>query len=269
MTVRNSKHLNARRRAGRQGGLARISLHGNPGTQVGRAKGGKNSMVTHRALKTRFKLLRKVTTPGKTAAFAEFIGIVIGDGHVDRYQVSISTNSETDLAHAEYIQKLAQKLFDIPVTIITRTSSLAVVVLISSKAVCDLLALHGIPQGSKQRLGVTFPTWITTNPILTTSCVKGLFDTDGCVFEDKHQIRGKSYKSVGIAFANNEPNVLAFFFNALVSLGLHPTQTSRHRVFLRRSRDIEAYFRLVGTSNPKHDARFQAFRKSEKIRRGA
>lgn len=269
MVIRNKKYVDARRRAGRQGGLARITLHGNPGTEAGRTKGGKNSMLTHLTHKTGFKILRKIKTPRKTGAFAEFIGIVIGDGHVDRYQVSISTNSETDIAHAEYISNLAQKLFGIPVTMNTRSSSLAIVVLVSSKAVCELLVRQGIPRGSKQRLGVAFPGWITSSPILTNSCIKGLFDTDGCVFQDKHQIRGKSYQSIGIAFANNEPNVLDFFYKALISLGLHPTQTSKHRVFLRRSRDVEAYFRIVGTSNPKHHARFLAFRKGDNIRRGA
>jgi len=259
--VRNAKYLLLKQKAGKLGGHARIALYGNPGTVEGRAKGGRNSQLTHRRLDTGFKRLRKIKIPKQTMAFAEFVGIVIGDGHVDRYQTTISTNSETDFAHAEYVRNLAHTLFGIPVTINSRSSSLVVAVVISSKAVCDLMCRQGIPQGSKQRLGIRFPDWIVKSGEYTKSCVRGLFDTDGCVFLDTHRIRGKSYQSVGIAFANNEPTVLAFFHDALVDLGLHPTQTSPHRIFLRRRRDIEAYFRLVGTSNPKHMARFSAFRK--------
>ncbi len=253
----------SKKEVGRIGGLARQAKYGDLGTPEGRKKGGIRSLATHRKQKTGFKLLRKVNAPPKTDAFAEFIGIVIGDGHVDQYQVSVTTNSETDGAHAQYVRDLAVRLFGVPVSISSRTSSLAVVVVVSSKAVCDLLMRQGIPQGSKQRLGVKFPDWIKSSTKLTRSCVRGLFDTDGCVFQDTHRIRGKTYQSIGMAFANNEPNVLAFFLDALVQCGLHPTQTSPHRVFLRRSRDVEAYFRIVGTANPKHQRRFLAFRKSE------
>ena len=142
------------------------------------------------------------------------------------------------------------------------TRAKAVIIVISSKAVCARLAQQGIPQGSKQRLGVKFPEWIHKNASCTLSCIRGLFDTDGCVFQDSHRIRGKTYRSMGIAFANNEPNIVNFFNSALIDLGLHPTQTSKHRIFLRRSHEIAEYFRRVGTSNLKHRRKFLAFQKS-------
>ncbi len=263
MVIRKTDYKAQKRRAGKRGGYARIALHGNPGTYEGRAKGGRNSLRTHRALNTGFKLLHKITYPRKNVAFAEFIGVVIGDGHLDRYQVSITTNSETDLAHARYVRALAKSLFGVPVSLRVRLSSRAVVVVINSKLVCDLLARHGIPQGSKQRLGVNFPQWIREKPLLARSCLRGLFDTDGCVFQDTHRVNGKIYNSVGIAFANNEPHVLSFFFTVLMDLGLHPTQTSKHRVFLRRGREVDTYFKVVGTSNPKHRSRFLTYRKTQ------
>lgn len=261
MVVRNSAAITLKRLAGRLGGRARIKMYGNPGTKEGRRKGGKNSIRAHRDLNTGFKKLQKITRPERTEAYAEFIGILIGDGHLDRYQVSITTNSETDLAHAKHIQSLAESLFGISSSINHRRDSKAVVVLVSSKAVCDVLLDEGLTRGSKQRLGVRFPQWIQSDPIITRRCVRGLFDSDGCVFQDTHKIKGRTYKSLGIAFANNEPNVLKFFFSALVEMGMHPTQTSKHRVFLRRSQEIARYFEVVGTSNPKHRSRFEAFRK--------
>lgn len=264
MVIRNIKPHAHKVRAGRLGGLVRVALHGNPGTHAGRIKGGINSLHSHSISKTGFKTLLEIRSPKRTKLFAEFIGIVMGDGHVDKYQVTISTNCDTDLAHAKYVRALAQTLFGLRTSFFYRADSRAVVVGINSKAVCDLLIKNGIPQGSKQRLGVSIPQWIRDNPVLTQSCIRGLFDTDGCVFQDIHRIRGRIYKNTGIAFANNERHILDFFLTALRDMGLHPTQTSPHRVFLRRSQEITRYFSLVGSSNPKHQARFLAFRKEGK-----
>jgi len=54
MMVRNAKYLLLKQKAGKLGGHARIALYGNPGTVEGRAKGGRNSQLTHRRLDTVF-----------------------------------------------------------------------------------------------------------------------------------------------------------------------------------------------------------------------
>lgn len=264
MVIRNINPHTHKVRSGRLGGLARVALHGNPGTLAGRTKGGINSLRSHAISKTGFKTLREIRSPKRNKSFAEFIGIVMGDGHVDTYQVAITTNCDTDLAHAKYVRTLAQKLFGLRVSFLYRSDSRAVVVVINSKAVCDLLVRNGIPKGSKQCFGVHIPGWIRDNPAFTRSCIRGLFDTDGCVFQDTHHIKGRTYKNAGIAFANNETHILGFFLSALQDMRLHPTQTSPHRVFLRRSQEIATYFRIVGSSNPKHKARFLTFRKKSK-----
>jgi len=93
----------------REGGLARIRLHGNPGTKEGRRKGGLASLKTHRAKNTRFKLLRSIKCPRNSTALAELLGILAGDGHVDTYQVSVSTNAKTDIEHAHYSKRFVRK----------------------------------------------------------------------------------------------------------------------------------------------------------------
>ena len=185
----------------------------------------------------------------------------MGDGHIHDFQASLSTNSNTDLEHAKFVRKLIHKLFGIRATLSKKRGQNACTVVASSKALCDYLESQGLPKGSKIRFGVCIPSWIMGNVSYTVACVRGLFDTDGCVFLDKHTANGRTYYNMGIALASNSPELLKLFTDALTGLGLHPTQTTPHRVFLRRSSEIERYFVIVGSSNPKHLRRYKRFQR--------
>ena len=163
--------------------------------------------------------------------------------------------------HARYVQRMARELFRVPVSLLRKRGQRAVVVFISSRTVCDILVSQGVPCGNKIRLGVTIPDWILGNHAYLYSFARGLFDADGCVFQDTHRIQGRIYRHVGIAFANSEVHLLTFFHETLEGLGLHPTQTSKNRVFLRRRNEVDAYFDIIGTSNAKQQSRYEAYRK--------
>src|SRR3989338_5375944 len=263
MATRNIIRKLTKSEAARIGGLARQKMYGDLGTPEGRARGGRNSQLTHRRLHTGFKQLRKVRFPKASGLLAEFIGIVMGDGHVGRYQISICTNSITDTEHATHTYKLAKRLFDVPISISKKKESNALSIVISSREVSRFLQQQGIPEGNKIEKGIMIPTWVSRDRNYSHRLVRGLFDADGCVFVDTHRIRGKIYKNLGIAFANQESTLLQFFYKNLCAIGLSPTQTSRFRVFLRRRRDIRKYFEIVGTSNNKHLSRYQEFKKSK------
>lgn len=266
MSTRNEAYLRTKRSSARLGGLARVRMHGNPGTAEGRSRGGTRSLETHRKKDTRFKQRRPIRVPKRSAALAEFLGAMMGDGHVGAYQATLTTNATTDLAHARHIRRLAQVLFDIRPSLVMRSAANACVVIMSSVELCDFLERQGLPRGSKLRIGVRIPPWIPKNPAFSRACIRGLFDTDGSVYLDRHMIKGRSYAHVGLVFTNREPNILRFFSDALEGTGFNPTQTSRYAVFLRRAKEIDRYFELVGTSNPKHRKRYEQFRRT--IRRG-
>src|SRR3989344_2972736 len=218
MATRNIIRKLTKSEAARIGGLARQKMYGDIGTPEGRARGGRNSLVTHRRLHTRFKQLRKVRFPKASNLLAEFIGVVMGDGHVGRYQISICTNSITDTEHATYIYKIAKTLFDAPITLSKKRDSNALSITISSREVSRFLQLQGVPEGDKIKKGITIPAWVTRRSNYSQRLMRGLFDSDGCVFVDTHRIRGKTYKNLGIAFANQEPTVLKLESNTRKSL---------------------------------------------------
>lgn len=237
---------------GQKGGLARSAKHGNPGTPEGRRRGGLNSIRTHTQNKTGFQVLKSITTPGHSARLAELVGILMGDGHVGLYQASVVANSETDYQHALYVKALFEDLFKIHVHISNRRDRKACEVIVSSKSVCRFLTKQGIPQGNKITLGLHIPDWIRKKPLYRKAFIRGLFDTDGCVYLDTHRIGKKVYKNLGMAFANQSVPLLSFFKESLEFFGFHPTQKTEFRVFLRRKEDIRRYFDLLSSSNEKH-----------------
>lgn len=236
----------------RKGGLARIQLHGNPGTAAGRRLGGLRSVAKQKKGKTGFTLLRQITPPRGSPELAELCGILAGDGHIGEYQISVTTNSETDLEHAKYVQRLFTKLFKIPVSFSVRKKQNACVVYVSSKEISNFLVRKGMVRGNKIAGALSTPTWVRARKSYTIAFIRGLFDTDGCVYTDSHKIRGRVYKNLGMAFTNRCTPLLSDFKNSLEDLGLHPTQKTSFTVFLRREKDIRQYFAQIGSANPKH-----------------
>ncbi len=249
------------RQAGRLGGLARIRKYGNPGTIQGRKRGGLNSLKARQRYPGNFKVLKKILYPSPSILLAELIGAFMGDGHVGIYQSSITTHSETDLEHAKYVKKIIEEQFGVSTTLRMKKPSKACEIVVSSKRICDFLHKQGLPQGNKIKKGITIPTWIQRNRIFSRAFVRGLFDTDGCVYTDTHYYKEKVYKSVGMAFSNRSLPLLHFFKSVLWKEKMFPTQKSNFAVFLRRKADIEHYFKIIGTSNPKHTRRLSIAQK--------
>lgn len=237
--------------AGSLGGLKRIHLYGNPGTPEGRRLGGLRALKTHAYRGTGFKLLRPLRRPKRNATLAELMGILAGDGHLGTYQVSVTTNSITDIEHANHIQKLFLTIFGIKPSITKRLNKNAVVVLLSSKAACDFLESQGMVRGNKVKEQLAPPTWVLKRPLFQKMFLRGLIDTDGTVYCDKHRIKGRDYASVCIAFTNASLPLLDFVETTLTDVGYHPTRWGRN-IRLRRRKDVLGYAKTIGFSNPKH-----------------
>ncbi len=246
----------------RAGGLARIRLHGNPGTPESRRLGGLNSLNTHKKTSSGFKLLRAISTPPNSIALAELLGILAGDGHIDTYQVSITTHAVTDLEHAQYSKALFEKVFPIRASLIFRKDCNACVVCVSSKSISDILVKKGMKRGHKIKNSLCMPKWVQAKIQYRKAFVRGLFDTDGSVYLDTHRINGKLYKNIAMLFTNRCLPLLADFKATTEELGLHPTQKTDFAVFLRRKEEIRRYFSIVGSSNPKHLRKVEAYFRS-------
>ena len=258
----NSARLEHLRRIARLGGLARVRAHGNPGTAEGRKKGGINSLVTHTRQHTSFSTLRKVTSPRQSENLAELMGILMGDGHRSTYQISVTTNSETDMEHARFVQKLLSKMFVLPVSRTNRKKQKAVVILASSRRASSILKRLGMPEGNKMNAGMVIPQWVKKRQLYARAFIRGLFDTDGCVYLDRHRYGDKVYFHMGWTITSAAGTFIVDIEQALRDLGFSPTRSkTQQSVYLRRQAEIVRYFEDIGTHNPKHRKRYRQFRR--------
>lgn len=246
--------------AAKKGGSARMKIYGDLGTPEGRRKGGLASLKTHSKGLSGFKILRHVERPRYSEDLAELMGILFGDGHLSEFQVSMTTNSITDVEHAEYTRRLFRKLFRINASITKRKRDNAINVVASSKNLVNLLNKMGMPIGNKLEHGLLVPLWISRSRNYQKAFLRGLFDTDGCIYLDRHIIRGKQYKHMGWTITSYSKSLVEGVIGILHNMGFGPTyRVTQKSVFLRRTAEIVRYFSEIGSSNQKHIRRFQDF----------
>lgn len=199
---------------------------------------------------------KEVQFPKNSVELAEFVGILLGDGGITKSQISITLNMVDDREFSFYVKKLIKGLFSVIPSISCREEKSILNIVISRKKLVDYLCKMGLYIGSKVRNQTRVPIWINESEDFIKACVRGLLDTDGCFFVDKHKYRDKIYHNCGLNFTNRSIPILNFFKNSLTRFGYHPTQKTKFSVFLRRESEVIRYFEEIGSSNPKHYNKF-------------
>ena len=199
-------------------------------------------------------LLRKeIRLPQKSIDLAEFCGILIGDGGITKYQVTITLNGVTDRAYSQFVVTLIQKLFQFNAKVYKVKSSKAINVSISSRNVVIFLVGLGIKLGHKLKQNFSIPQWIMDSKEYRIACLRGMIDTDGCVVHETHIIKEKKYTYPRLNFTSASPLLIKQAIETLLGLGFNPEIRSKERsVQLENLQEICKYFYIVGSSNPKH-----------------
>ena len=83
-------------------------------------------------------------------------------------------------------------------------------------------------------------------------------DTDGSVYRYRHRVYGHQYKHIALCFKNHSVPLLHAVEQMLENASFRPRTTSR-AVYLYRQEEARRYFRIIGTSNPKHQRRFDSY----------
>ena len=97
------------------------------------------------------------------------------------------------------------------------------------------------------------PAWVKENKKFLIACLRGLFDTDGTIFQAN---KIKYPKRLTIGFKNNNKTLLFDVRDSLISLGFHPTNTKRNAIFLCRKDEIKLFMKRIGFSNNKHSQKY-------------
>lgn len=197
--------------------------------------------------------------PKFSEELAEFVGILLGDGGISEHQITITLNSVTDKEYLKFVQKLIKKLFQIPVGFYSHNHSLARRIVISRTALVEyLIDTIGLKQGNKVKQQIEIPQWIKGNRQYSIVCVRGLIDTDGCIIIHRYLSKGKRYCYKKVSFTNRSYPLIQSVSDILSNIGIkNRIVKDKWDVRIEARKDVEKYFKAVGTHNPKHLNRYK------------
>jgi hypothetical protein len=174
----------------------------------------------------------------RNSELAELIGIILGDGNITKYErteaIRIVCHSGKN-SYIKHIVELVYKVFDKMPSIHIRKKEKAVTIVIY---LCNLSKRLNIPAGNKIKNNISIPEWIKTKKCYVVSCLKGLFETDGCFNKDP-----KNYTQ-SIELKNLCDNIRTDTYYMLKKLGFNP-QISPTYVRLARKQEVYAFKDLI------------------------
>lgn len=250
------------REAGRLGALSRYKRYGNPGTAAGRQKGGQATQRLFRrnpeqAKARGFITRRRIRQPRRSERLAELVGVLLGDGHIARWQVMVYLN-RTERPMAEYVRALIEELFGLVPALHARRNYL--VVTASSRSLVEWLTQAGVCAGDKISGRAKVPAWIFRTPAFMRGCVRGLIDADGSLFSHRHRVNGRSYQHLGIEFTSYAPSLLRSMAELLRALDFEAkTYPRTGHLFIYRWSQVQRYMRQISTRHPHRRLLFQQY----------
>lgn len=191
-----------------------------------------------------------VHLPKKSEKLAEFIGIMLGDGHLSHFQALVTLGTK-EYPYVRYVQKLMTDLFGTKARVCEKGSGYHDVY-IGSTQITDWLREMGLVS-HKVREQVDAPDWLFFKKQYLTGFVRGFFDTDGSVYALRFGIQ--------VSFTNRAMPLLRSLRRALVELGYKPSVVSGYAVYLTRREDVERFFNDVRPANTKHQRRYRKMQK--------
>ena len=190
--------------------------------------------------------------PEKSVELAEFMGIAMGDGGMANRQFSISLHHIDDLAYSRFVIALIEKLFSIKPSVKHIEARSVNILLVSRSLLIEYLHELGLPIGNKVEQRFDIPLWIQSNHEYMIACVRGLVDTDGCVFIHRYRVNGKLYSYKKLDFCSYSPPLIATVDTFLKSLAIHTRIAAKVDIRIESKAGIERYMQLIGSHNEKH-----------------
>lgn len=194
--------------------------------------------------------------PRPSSELAEFFGIMMGDGGISKWQATITLHHIDDLLYSKFVVGLIKKLFKISPSVLHYPDRSVNNIVISRSKLVSYLHAQGLPIGDKIAHGLDIPVWIKKNSKYSIACLRGLVDTDGCVFTHKYKVNNKWYSYKKIDFTSASAPLRESVLAILKELGMSPSVYDRN-VRLNSKEDVVRYMKIVGTHNPKHLKRYR------------
>lgn len=201
---------------------------------------------------------KAVKLPPYSEDLAEFVGIMLGDGGITAYQIKITLNKVDEKEYADCVLKLIKKLFGVVPSCVFSKNSKALNISVSRRdLVLFCIEKLDLPLGNKIKHRIDIPQWILENKKFLARCIRGLVDTDGSVFWERHK-GNILYAYPRLNFTSSSPPLVQSVFIALTNLGLSPViRRGGRSVQIEKKKEIWDYWRTIGSSNPKHQRKLR------------
>jgi hypothetical protein len=191
--------------------------------------------------KRRIRLPQVIVEP-----LAEEIGVHIGDGTLvaKRNYFSVRVSVE-ELEYLNYLARLYSQLYNIKPKIFVRGSICGFE--IYSKALFEFKKALGLPIGKKKDVDIPVTLKESRNMKLISACIRGIFDTDGCVYFKKD---GKHSKIIFYSQSTKLIESLTFYLD---KMGFEPrVYGTGRRIMLYGLPMLKLWVKKIGTNNPKY-----------------
>lgn len=206
--------------------------------------------------------LKEIKIPEESKELAELIGIVLGDGNIHyfkkgkkigSYMLRIAGDKVKDYNYlTKYIYCLIKKLFDVEPKIEKRRNN-ELLVIVHSKKLVEFFISQGLKPGNKTKNKVGIPSWIFGKEKYLKACVRGLIDTDGCIYS----LKPKYPNYYQLSFKNYNIQLLKDVRTAFLKLGYPISNISNNKqIYLTQKEYIRKFYKEIGFSNEKHIKRF-------------
>lgn len=176
----------------------------------------------------------------KDKYLAEFIGIMLGDGNIHQNSIRIAFDKRNK-TYINYVKELFKKIFNTyPKQRIFTGKNLAFLYYYNKNLVEKLIEL-GLKRGNKIKTQIGIPHWIKENKNYSKACIKGLIDTDGCIYFCKRD------KQTYVKFTNYNQELLNDFKETTKNLGYSFAKANRFNACLYRKKEV---VKFLNTINP-------------------
>lgn len=196
-----------------------------------------------------------------TQELAEIIGIMLGDGNLYldkklKFHTVICFN-KNETSYLNYVKNLFEKYL-YPYQFRIQELKSEFFLMNVSKCVGRVLVLTGLMEGNKIKNKVKIPKWVFSNKKFIISLLRGIFDTDGCIYR-----KYDNYMQIQFKFASYVLNESVR--EALIKLNYSPTRIQKGysfrgdvfwKFYLSRQSEVKRFFFEIKPANSKHIGRF-------------
>lgn len=223
--------------------------------------------------------MNKFSIPEITPDLAEETGWHIGDGSMNFYPKQNGKNKgfyqlrghiEDDKPHyIERIKPLFEKLYGLKISLREMPSTRVFGFQIWNNELINFKQTLGLPLGKKFELEI--PKQFLNDKELIIACIRGIFDTDGCLYLEKknHKLYPRmQITTISIKLATQLKELFNLLeLRACINKGLYNKRGNRLDAYIIVIRGVEMlhnFFKEISPKNPKHIAKYNRFLESTK-----